>query len=299
MIRPAALKEGDRVGLISPARKISREELEPAQEILESWGLVPELAPNLFAAQDQFAGSDAQRLADCQQMLDDPGIKAILCARGGYGSVRIVDRLDFSRFLRKPKWFCGYSDVCVIHHRLARLGVESLHSSMPVNFATNSAEALESLRLCLFGGSPQYRFPAHAFNRKGQVSGILTGGNLSIIYSQLGSPTRLRTSGRILFIEDLDEYLYHIDRMMYNLKRNGYFEHLAGLVAGGLTDMNDNAVPFGESAHEIVQRHFKEYKFPLCFNFPAGHLADNRCLILGRMMSLEITESETRVRYHE
>lgn len=288
MITPPALQPGDKVGIISTARKISAEELQPALKIIKSWGYKPSLGKHLFAAHHQFAGTDAQRLADLQSFINDPDIKAILCARGGYGTVRIIDQVDFAPLLKHPKWICGYSDVSVLHNKLDRLGIASLHCSMPINFGSNTTEALTSISDVLAGRSITYRLAPHSFNRSGTTEGRLTGGNLSMLYSQLGSPTALDTTGAILFMEDLDEYLYHIDRMMYNLARNNYFSKVAAIIVGGMSDMNDNQVPFGQSAEEIINDHVKNLGIPVCFGFPAGHLKDNRSLIMNRPARLQV-----------
>lgn len=288
MITPPPLKPGDRIGIISTARSITPEELQPALRLIEEWGFTAVTGRHLFARENQFAGTDEQRLDDLQRFLDDESIGAILCARGGYGTVRIIDQVDFKVFTKNPKWIGGYSDVTVLLNRVNQLGIEALHCSMPVNFATNSPAALESIRQALTGEMIHYQFEAHLFNRNGEAEGELTGGNLSMLYSQCGSSTALNTSGKIVFLEDLDEYLYHIDRMLYNLRRNDYLKDAAAVLAGGLTDMNDNAVPFGRNAEEILRDHLSSFSYPRGFNFPAGHLRDNRCLIFGRRARLSI-----------
>ncbi len=293
-ITPTYLKHGDKVAIISTARKISLEELQPSIQLLKDWGLEPVLATNLFAEENQFAGSDAQRTEDLQTMLDDENIKAIWCARGGYGTIRIIDNIDFSKFQQNPKWIIGYSDVTVLHsHIHQHYNIETLHATMPINVAKNTDDSKESLRKALFGEALTYAFEKHAFNRNGKAKGQLVGGNLSMLYSMLGSQSSIDTKGKILFIEDLDEYLYHIDRMMQNLKRNVYFNQLAGLVVGGMSDMNDNTIPFGKTAKEIIRDTVAKYDFPVCFDFPAGHIDDNRSLILGREVQLTINNNPT------
>ncbi len=297
MIRPEPLKKGDCIGIVSTARKISPEELQPAIDIIEGWGFKVRTAPHLFEEHHQFAGTDEQRLGDIQGFIDDPEVKAILCARGGYGTVRIIDDINFIPLIENPKWIGGYSDVTVLHNKLTKLGIESLHCSMPVNFEGNTPAALDSLRDALTGKPIQYQIPPHPFNHAGQVKAKLTGGNLSMLYSQTGSDTSMKTEGALIFMEDLDEYLYHIDRMMNNLLRNGYFKNPAGVIIGGMSAMNDNTVPFGETAEEIIHRHLKEFDFPVCYNFPAGHLPDNRTLIFGRAAFLDITEKEVTLTF--
>ncbi|MDZ7742894.1 MAG: LD-carboxypeptidase [Bacteroidota bacterium] len=291
MQTPGYLKKGDQVMIVAPARKISREEVKAARKILESWYLKVEYGPYLFREYHQFAGSDKERLEDFQVALDDPDIKAIICARGGYGSVRIIDQLDFTRFFKNPKWIVGYSDITVFHSHINRhYGIETLHAEMPLNFGKEKTkeETLTSLKDALFGNLKTYTLPYTVNNRQGHAEGILTGGNLSMLYSLMGSPSDINTENKILFIEDLDEYLYHVDRMMMNLKRSGKLDRLAGLIVGGLSDMNDNSIAFGKTANEIVQEHIEEYDYPVCFDFPAGHVPDNRALIMGREVSLSV-----------
>ena len=291
MILPKKLKIGDNIGIISTARKISLEELTPAIKMLESWGLNVVLGRNLLEKDNQFSGTKRQRSADLQQMIDDNSIKAILCARGGYGTVQIIDSIDFSNLRNNSKWIVGYSDVTVLHSHLHNLGFASLHATMPINVKINTKESLESLRNSLFGIERSIECKSHPFNRFGKIEADIVGGNLSILYSLLGSYSDIDTDGKILFIEDLDEYLYHIDRMMINLKRNGKLEKIRGLIIGGMSDMNDNAIPFGKTAEEIILDHTKDYDFPICFGFPAGHLDDNRSILLGVSSVLEINEN--------
>ena len=207
---------------------------------------------NLFQEYNQFAGTDLQRSTDLQQMIDNPHIKAILCARGGYGTVRILDHIDFSDFKANPKWIAGYSDVTALHSTLHNLNITSLHSTMPINFSNNTKNSLESLKQTLFGNLISYNFQRHELNRIGHTKGKVVGGNLSIIYSLLGSNADINTDGKILFLEDLDEYLYHLDRMMMNLKRNGKLSKLAGLIIGGMSNMNDNTIPYGKNAMKLL-----------------------------------------------
>lgn len=291
MIFPEKLKIGDKIGIISTARKITLEELSLTIKTLESWGLKVVLGANLFAADNQFSGTIQQRSADLQIMIDDKNIKAILCARGGYGTVQIVDNIDFSNLKNNSKWIIGYSDVTVLHSHLHNLGIASLHATMPINFEKNTKESLDSLKNSLFGNENSIECKAHPFNRFGKINAEIVGGNLSILYSLLGSDSDINTDGKILFIEDLDEYLYHIDRMLMNLKRNGKFTKLKGLIVGGMSGMNDNDIPFGKTAEEIISEQTKGYDFPICFGFPAGHLDDNRCIRLGVKSVLEIYEN--------
>jgi len=288
MQQPPPLQQGDRIALSAPARKISREDLQIPIDIIEKAGYKVVFDERLFAEDRQFAGSDMLRVSLLQEYLDDSSIKAVFFVRGGYGSLRLVDQLDFSRFMQNPKWLVGYSDITVIHGRLQQLGFESLHASMPINFNNNTLEALQSLFNALENKPKTITFEPHLLNRFGKVEAEVVGGNLSTLYSMLGSGLFPETTGKILFLEDLDEYLYHIDRMMLALKRAGKLKNMAGLLVGGMTEMNDNRIPFGKTAIEIIAEHTDEYHYPRCFNFPAGHINDNRALVLGRKTRLVI-----------
>lgn len=286
---PASLKQGDKIGIMAPARKISIKELETAIKIIKSRGFEVELGNSIDSTEFQFAGDDELRAADLQQMLDNPQIKAIFFARGGYGSVRIIDRVDFSSFVKNPKWLVGYSDMTVFHcHSNKNYDIETLHASMPINFADNSQESLDSLFRILSGLNYNITVTNHNLNKKGKAKGELIGGNLSVIYSLLGSKSFPYFKNKILFLEDLDEYLYHIDRMMMALKRAGVFDNLAGLLVGGMTKMNDNEIPFGKNAEEIIRDLVDEYDFPVAFGLPVGHMDDNRALVMGREYKLEV-----------
>lgn len=292
MIQPSYLKKGDKIAIVASARKISLLEIEPAIAIFENWGLEVVLSKNLFKSDNQFSGTDQERAEDMQTMLDDASIKAIISARGGYGTIRIIDKLDFTKFKQLPKWLVGYSDITVLHSHLHNLGIETIHATMPINFTKNE-EATESLRKALFGEQLIYEIENHSLNKKGICEGELIGGNLSLIYALTGSVSDIDTYGKILFIEDLDEYLYHLDRMMMNLKRSGKLSHIAGLVVGGMTDMKDNVIPFGKTAEEIILDAIKEYNYPVCFNFPAGHIDRNMAIYFGKKSQLKIENKIT------
>lgn len=298
MVTPPYLDPGDTVGIVSTARKITVEELSPALELLAKWGLNARLGDTIGASMHQFAGDDDLRISDFQQMLDDPEIKAIWCARGGYGTVRVIDGLDFGGFSAKPKWIVGYSDITVLHSHLNMRGIETLHAQMPLEIEKKSGETSESIKETLFGHPYEITVPtSHLLNRPGSDRGELVGGNLSVIYSLCGSDSALKTNNSILFLEDLDEYLYHVDRMMRNLKRNGLFNNIRGLIIGGMTEMNDNTIPFGKTAEEIVQDVVSEYDFPVCFGFPAGHVPDNRAMIFGREVAFSVSENGCSLRF--
>ena len=291
MITPPYLQKGDTVAILATARKHIVKSMQPTIDLLESWGLHVVIGKSIGLEENQLAGNDEQRAADLQEQLDNPNIKAIWCARGGYGTVRVVDLIDFTQFKKSPKWLVGFSDVTVLHNHLNTMGYKSIHGIMPISLAKASKEAIESLRLSLFGQPLQYAIDPHPMNRLGKATGEVVGGNLSILYSVLGSPSAIDCTDKILYIEDLDEYLYHIDRMMMNLKRNGCLESLKGIIVGSMTDMKDNDIPWGKNALEIVQDVTKQYNIPVIFNFPAGHIHDNRALILGNNVTIEVTEN--------
>ena len=294
MRTPPYLKKGDKIGVVACARKISPEELKPAGDIMKSWGLEVVFGKNLFNSDHQFSGTDQERADDLQFMLDDPSIKAIISARGGYGTVRIIDKINFEKFRQQPKWIVGYSDITVLHSHIHNMGIETLHATMPINFTKNT-EATLTLQKALWGESLNYEIESHALNKIGNAEGELVGGNLSLLYALTGSSSEIHTKGKILFLEDLDEYLYHIDRMMISLKRAGKLQGLAGLVVGGMSDMKDNTVPFGKTAEEIISDAVQEYDFPVCFNFPAGHIDKNLAMIFGRKVKLFVEENKAEV----
>ncbi len=297
MIIPPYLKKGHTVALVCTARKFTPDEAQPAIELLESWRLKVKLGQTIGLDNFQLGGTDQERVDDFQKMLDDDSVQAIWCARGGYGTVRIIDQIDFSTFLKNPKWIMGFSDVTVLHSHIHNLGIATLHSIMPFSVPKAEELAKETLRKALFGESLFYEIPNSAYNKIGKAKGVLVGGNLSILYSLLGSESSINTENKILYIEDLDEYLYHIDRMMMNLKRNGYFDKISGIIVGGMTDMHDNQIPFGMNAQQIILDVTKEYNIPICFDFPAGHLPDNRALILGKEVLLEVNTQNTKLEF--
>ncbi len=298
MIIPPFLKAGDTVALVCTARKFFPEDAKPAIDLLESWGLKVKLGATIGLDNFQLGGTDSQRAADFQAQLDDENVNAIWCARGGYGTVRIIDLLDFTKFKKYPKWIMGFSDVTVLHSQLNVERVATLHSIMPFTVPKAPEEVKETLRKALFGETISYTIPSQSYDVKGTASGELVGGNLSILYSLLGSKSAISTKDKILFIEDLDEYLYHIDRMMYNLKRNGYFENVKGIIVGSMTDMHDNEIPFGQDAIQIITEIAKENRIPIAFEFPAGHQTDNRTLIFGKQVYFEVNEKEVNLQFH-
>ena len=297
MITPEFLQKGDTIGILATARKVDLVSLQPAIKLLESWGLHVEIGKTIGKEENQLAGPDWLRATDFQDMLDNPKIKAIWAAKGGYGTVRIIDRIDFTQFKKKPKWIAGFSDMTVLHSHINQMNIETIHSFMALNAGTAQPQVLESFRKALFGEKLEYHIPTHPFNKKGTAKGELVGGNLSVLYSVMGSKSEIDYKDKILFIEDLDEYLYHIDRMMMNLKRNGYFDGLKAVIVGGMSSMNDNEIPWGKDALEIIQDVLKDYKFPIIYNFPAGHIQDNRALIMGKQITMEVTAEESKVTF--
>ncbi|MCE3258948.1 MAG: putative MccF-like protein (microcin resistance) [Bacteroidetes bacterium] len=296
MLAPSYLKQGDTVLLIATARKTTPELIQPAIDILKEWGLKTETGPHLFKAHHQFSATDKERAESLQWALDHKTAKAILITGGGYGTVRIIDQVNFKNLKKNPKWLIGYSDVTVLHNRLNNLKISSIHATMAFQFLRHR-EATLSLRDALFGKSIKYEIEAHELNRFGKAEAEIVGGNLSILYSLSGSIDDISTKNKILFLEDLDEYLYHIDRMMIQLKRSGKLKDLKGLIIGGMSDMKDNTVPFGKSAEEIILDAVKEYDYPVCFNFPAGHIENNRALYLGRKAKLSVTKNKISLSY--
>ncbi|QJW88582.1 LD-carboxypeptidase [Spirosoma taeanense] len=296
---PSFLRPGDTVAVMSPASWFPYEELAEGLRILhDDWQLNVIEGESLRAVDGPFAGSDALRRADLQRFLDDPTIRAVFAARGGYGCYRIADGLDLSGLQQHPKWLIGFSDVTVLLSLFYNQGVQSLHGLMPRQFGgIERAESLESLRQWLFGEiRDQYAVLAHPLNRLGQATGPLVGGNLTLLINSLGTPTDLNFAGTILFIEDIDETLFSLDRMMTQLRRSGRLAGLAGLVVGQFTDMRVNlSLPFGKDAFEIIAEAVSDYKYPVLFNFPAGHVDYNLALPIGRTISLSVGKEEGKL----
>jgi muramoyltetrapeptide carboxypeptidase len=297
LIVPPYLKVGDAIGITCPAGDIQLADIEPARTVLESWGFQVVLGATVGKKDFTFGGTDQERVVDFQQMLDDRSIRAILCARGGYGSVRIVDQLDFSRFAREPKWIVGFSDVTVFHDHLSRnYHIASLHSKMCNSFPDDlsqaepgQADSILSIRRALMGETMTYIATTDPNNRLGQGQGPLIGGNLKTIESLAGTKSDILTAGKILFLEDTGEYLYSIDRMFWNLKRTGKLDGLQGLVLGGFNvKPDDPGEEFGQSLYQIVLDKVKSYGYPVCFNFPVGHQKENYALKCGIAHRLDV-----------
>jgi len=292
---PPFLNNGDTIGIVSVSNHLNFK-IDETVTLLESWGYSVLLGETVSSSYHQFSGTDEDRTLDLQKMLDSELVKCILFACGGYGAVRVLDSLQFNRFMEHPKWLVGYSDVTVFHTFLKeKLGMASIHSSMPVDFKNATQNSLDSLRSILKGDSIQYELDAHPLNRLGDMNGMICGGNLSILYSLMGSPSGLNPSGMILLLEDIGEKLYHVDRMMMNLKRSGKLKGLKGLICGAFSSMKDNEIPFGKSAVEIVIEHTAEYDYPLMMNFPSGHISDNHALIFGIETRVDIKKNGVRL----
>ncbi|MGI9531844.1 S66 peptidase family protein [Lutimonas sp.] len=301
LIRPPYLKKGDTIIILAPAGKIKdRSSVDPGIELANHWGLVVFFGNHLLSQDNTFAGSDDERLEDLQKALDDPSIKAIWAARGGYGTVRIIDDLDFSKFSEHPKWIIGYSDVTVLHNKVHELGYQSVHGQMPLTLDLEDPvqkESIQTLHRTLFGKKLQYKISASEYNRLGESSGQLVGGNLSIVYSMLASDTNLNMNGKILFIEDVGEALYHIDRMMISLKRAGFFDNCDGIIVGDFRLKSNEGNRFGKTLEEIVLEAAEGTDFPIVFDFPAGHVDDNRSLLLGSYVDMKVTKSKAKIRF--
>lgn len=292
MKTPKLLKKNDTIGIAAPAKFIPQNRYQLILDTIEKKGFRTLRGKTTYDTFGPFAGKDEVRLADVQEMLDHEMADALFCLRGGYGSVRIIDDLDFSAFKNKPKWLVGYSDITVFHNALTNLGIESIHGQMPVNFKSSQVEAVDALFHVLQGGGNVVQASATSMNRKGEAKGSLTGGNLAILGSLMGTPYEVDTTGKILFIEEVGEYLYRFDRIMHQLKLGGKLDHLAGLIVGGLTGMEDNSPTFGQTAKQIVQDLVRDYDYPVCYDFPAGHIDNNFPLIMGRESRLTVNENE-------
>ncbi|HON53123.1 MAG TPA: LD-carboxypeptidase [Bacteroidales bacterium] len=285
---PDFLQQGDRVAIVSPSGPIDIEYIHKAVSVLESWGLQVCLGKHVCHKYGVFAGTDAQRLADFQEVIDNDSIKAVFCSRGGYGAIRIVQNLDFTKYVQKPKWIIGFSDITVFHAKISSLHIASMHAAMPKNFSTVTPQSLESLQQALFGNVQPIRWQSSSFNTLGTARGRLTGGNLSMLYSLRGLSFEYDYSGTLLFIEDLNEYLYHIDRMMQNLKLSGILSRIAGLIVGGMSGMKQGVDVYNASVEAIISEVLVPYNIPVCFNAPTGHESDNMALIPGIEYQLQV-----------
>jgi len=296
MITPPPIKTKSKIRIVSPAGKIRKEHVLPAVDWLEKQGYNVELGEHVFAQHFQFAGTDEERLADLQTALDDPDCDAIICSRGGYGTVRIIDKLDFTALAKNPKWLVGFSDITILHSCLNNLDFATIHGVMPRYFFHadgNPSESLISMMKMISGEGISYSVDATPQNRIGSTKAKIVGGNLSIVTSLQGTKYDLDTDGKILFLEDIDEFLYHTDRMIHQLKLSGKLDKLAGLILGDFTDMKDNESPFGKTVQEIISDAVAEFDYPVCFGFPGGHEKDNRALTFGAEWELSVSVEKT------
>lgn len=294
MVVPPYLQPGDTIGIVCPSGYMPQENFQTCVNVMQDWGFSIKIGSTPGSQHFYFSGTDEQRLADLQSMMDDSSVKAILCARGGYGLSRIIDEIDFKKFRKHPKWIVGFSDITVLHaHLFTKYKIATLHAPMAAAFNDGQFdnEYVQSLRKALSGETADYSAAASAPNRMGDCEGRLVGGNLALVAHLVGSASSFNTRGKILFLEDVGEYLYNIDRMMIQLNRAGMLDKLAGLIFGGFTDMKDTTIPFGQTIYEILQHHVKDYDYPVCYDFPVSHEKENYALKVGVKHRLSVGTS--------
>ena len=297
MIVPPFLNDKSIIGIISPAGKVDVSEIERAQEYLTSQGFRYLISPYAADSYNQFSSTDKQRAADLQMMFDNPDIEAIWCTRGGYGTIRLLDKLNFKSLKKNPKWLTGFSDITVLHSVFQKLGIASIHGPMCRNLKESdyASTGMNNLWELLRGNIPSYNLPAHELNREGKASGTLVGGNLSLLYALKGSAYDFNPKGKVLFIEDVGEYLYQLDRMMQGLKVSGKLKGLSGLIVGQMSDMKDNDTPFGISAYQIITDAVSDYDYPVILDFPAGHTKRNEPLLMGGEVTIDVEREQSVV----
>lgn len=294
---PVSLKKGDLIALVAPAKAIESEHVFFAKQFFENEGFRVVISDHCLGEFHYFSGDEGERLKDFQSALDNPEVKAIVCARGGYGCVQLLDRIQWAAQIQEPKWIVGFSDVTYFHQRMQRHGIASIHGTMPLNFQQNSEEALSTLIGCLKGDNQEIRWNSAENSRFGKANGILVGGNLSILYALLGTDDQINFEDTILYIEDVGEPIYAIDRMFYAFSKAGVLDKIKGLVVGGMTNLSDTAIPFGKCYEEVILSHFAYRKIPIAFGLPAGHLDDNRALVLGISATLTIEKESSRLTF--
>jgi muramoyltetrapeptide carboxypeptidase len=295
LITPPYLEKGDTIAIVAPAGKLTtrKDVIDKAKQLAESWGLHVVYGKHLFDTSGHFSATDKERTSDFQKAMDNPNIKAIWAGRGGYGTVRILDRLDFTKFKESPKWVIGYSDITALHSHLNVLGYETIHAMMGTSLADDSekiVETLKSFKKSIFGEKLSYSLVSVKENRKGNGKGQIIGGNLSLLASMLGSESQMNADGKILFIEEVGEYKYSMDRMLQSLKRAGFFEKCNGIIVGDISNIKTNSTKWGSSMEQLIYDVVAEYDFPILYQFPAGHEADNRSLIFGRNIEMNVTQ---------
>lgn len=282
-----------KIRIVSPAKQIEKSHIDHTVAWLTNKGFVVEIGEHALGQYNYFSGTESQRLSDFQNALDDPTVDVILCARGGYGSIHLIDQLDFTSFVKKPKLIMGYSDITVFHNHIPHhLGVPTVHATAPLNFSENTPEALQSLVNVINGAGNSYHIQPNALNVNGEVKAPVVGGNLAILYALIGTDSDADYSGKILFIEEIGEAVYAVDRMMYALKKSGKLDQISGVIVGGMTNMKDSEVPYGKTVEEVISDHIRPYNIPLCFDFPAGHIPDNRAVIIGKEAHLSVQDDK-------
>jgi len=304
LIQPPYLKAGDTVAIVAPSGILNNREneIEQAINLLKSWGLNVVVGKHVFSKANHFAGTDDERCEDFQKAMDDPKISAIWCARGGYGTVRILDKLNFSKLKQNPKWLIGYSDITALHNQFHNEGFETIHAMMCTSLTDDSSdieETISTFKDAIFGNPLSYTLEGSKYNRVGNGIAPLVGGNLTMLHTMLGSETSIDVSGKILFIEEIGEYKYHIDRMLQSLKRAGYFDNCKGMIVGNMTKLRKNTTLWGTSVEQLILDALSEYNFPIAFNMPAGHEKDNRAMMLGRMVKLDVQKDKSTVVFEE
>ncbi len=300
LIQPPYLKTGDTVAIVAPSGVLKNrtKEVQQAKELLKNWGLHVVIGKHVFSQDNHFAGTDDERCEDFQKALDDPKISAIWCARGGYGTVRVLDKLNYTKFKGNPKWLIGYSDITALHNQIHNLGFESIHALMCTSLQDDLStieETISTFKDAIFGKALSYTLEGSQYNKSGTVSAPIVGGNLTILHTMLGSKTSIDTSGKILFIEEIGEYKYHVDRMLQSLKRAGYFENCKGLIVGDMSKMRKNTTLWGTSIEQLILDALSDYDFPIAFNMHAGHEKDNRALILGRTVDFTVNNEQSSI----
>ncbi len=294
-IIPPYLKKGDTIAITCPAGYMAKEKAAKCIHTLQTWGYEVMVGKTLGSnSENYFSGTDEERANELQAMLDDRSIRAILFDRGGYGMGRIIDRLNFTKFRKHPKWLIGFSDITVLHmHLFNKYNIASMHAPMAAAFNDGENEFTNSLRSALEGKKASYKTQPHGFNRKGEASGTLIGGNLALLINVIGTPSDFDTKNKIFFIEDIGEYIYNLDRMLYQLKRSGKFKKPAALIFGGFTDMKDTERPFGKTTEEVLKEITEDFNFPVCFGFPVSHVKENVALKIGIAYQLKVTAKST------